>query len=159
MDKADWPFWPSQSSAMLSRFSCFLMAGQMYLLKSGSCSSALFSSPFQILTLRLVSRIGVIYNPAGFVNCSAPSTGFQLVVSGNGHKVSGFLQAPLWLLGQPEHLGKSSPWLQIRVACACPNTPGLNVSSLPPQPSIHQKNLNTCKAGCWVCCVPLVGRL
>ena len=46
---------------MLSHFSCALSRSQIYLLKSSSCNSDLFLSPFQLLTPRVFSRAGVLY--------------------------------------------------------------------------------------------------
>ena len=55
-------------------------------------------------------RAGVISSPAGLVNSRPINTGFQGVVTGNGHRAAAFLPAQLRLPGQPEPPGESCSW-------------------------------------------------
>ena len=82
----------------------------------------LVSSPFLWLTSRHFSTLRIFYNPTWLWIAVPLSSIFQLVSFGTGHKTAGLLQALYRFRGQAEPLINSSSSLEIRVACACPNT-------------------------------------
>ena len=116
------PFWPTTSLKKFCPFPCAFEVRPISLLKSRSQNSALLSSPFWSVTSRHFSTLGIFYNPAGLRIAVPLRSTFQLVSLGTCHKTAGLLQALFQFRGQGEPLVNSSSSLEIRVACACPNT-------------------------------------
>ena len=95
---------------------------KIYHWKYGSCILPSFQVLFDYLSHDIFRAQVSFTTLQALWICSVPEHQFSSCYFGKRHKAEGLLQAPLWLLGHHEPSGNSSSWLEVRVACACPNT-------------------------------------